>query len=882
MNLQFEYAIEWLWMLVLVTVVVVIALSRRGSMPAVRLYTSAVLRILVVLLLFLAMANPVQKFTRFGRQCIIFLLDQSNSINESAKDRALAMMSAINNLRTGDDITGLITFAGTPDLTISPGKVFEIRVPRTPADTDATDIASAIEFGINLFPSGSARTLVLFSDGNETERSARVLVDMVERQEVVIHSVPLARKTRSPWHVDRLIAPSRVKVGERFRLRALLTSDAEKAIQTRVVLRKNGVPVNERVDLMLQPGVTPVTMDYKLMDTGLHAFDLTVTHETGYTVTPPPTFIEVTGMPRVLIVGPDATGPSFFGEVIQRRSFTIDERPLLPETLKVLLQYDCIILNDVDRSVLTDARIRMLQQYVQDFGGGVVTIGGNAEAGLEAFADTPLEELLPIELAQRHTIDKKRRDFVLMLLIDRSGSMDGEKLEMAKAAAINAVQELEAGDSIGIIAFDDEAHRVVDLTVLDEDKSAVIEKVRRLTPGGGTDARMALVEAYRIFSSKKINIRKHIILMTDGITTQRQLMDITRRVADRGITISTIAIGTDANIPILEQMRQIGQGAFHLITNFRELPRIVVGDMDEQVKEADDIDKEFTPEIFHDSPILSGIRQDDIPSLKGYVASRLKIAATNPLMTNFKNTADPILAHWYYGLGRSTVMTAGVHSSWSEEWLKWRNFGKLWEQIIRWTMRKRSQHDYFFHIHHDGNRLRMRVEVEYEDATLPSSMRGSLRMPDNRVVTTPFRRVDGNVFEGAFAVTDSGTAHLALLEEGRNDQAMWFGQVYLPGIPASPSDSRELDGRPPDYRLLQDIASATGGIFDPQPADVIIPPLATVNTRALRNPLLILAMILFLMDVAARRVDIPFVSILARWRARHREFVDAVRKRLPS
>lgn len=877
--IEFEMDIPWLWMVVLVAAVLLITLSRRRQLNTRRLVVSTMLRLATVFLVCLALANPIQRTVNPGRQNILFLIDRSDSIDQLGHDHSLVVMRDVQRLQQIEDLAGFMSFATETVMEAPLIRGFEAFTPKSSVATDATDIASAVEQGLASLPRNGENTIVLMSDGNETVRSTRSVVEAARRQGVAIHTVPLVRAGQEDWSVDKISAPQRVNAGERFNIRALLMNETDTPIQARISMRRNGQPINDEKSVTLPNGTTPISMVYKITEPGLHALDARITHEDGTSTTTIPTYVDVAGTPQILVIGPDSKSRSFFGTVLQNRNFEIEERPDLPASLGELLKYDCIILNDVGPDVLPDQKVQLLQRYTQDFGGGLVTIGGGSESSLEAFAQTSLEDLLPVTLARRHTINKKRKDFVLMLLIDRSGSMEGEKMEMAKASAINAIQGLEEGDSVGIIAFDDKAHWVVDLTVLGTDKTGVIDQVRALAPGGGTDARTALVEAYRVFSSKRINIRKHIILMTDGITTQRQLMEITQRIADREITISTIAIGLDSNIAVLDEMRTIGSGEFHLITDFSELPNIVVGDMDEQVKDADDIQERFTPEIFHNSPVINGIKQNQIPSLKGYVSSTLKVSASKPLMTNFKNTEDPILAHWYYGLGRSTAMLSGVNSSWSEDWTRWREFGRLWEQIIRWTKRNRSPNDYLFTIRHDGNRLHVRVEVDGLNQAIPTGLRGALQRPGQNTASVKFERSGGRVFEGAFAVSDTGQAHLALLEEGSTDRTMWFGSVYLPGVPTQAASSTELDGRPPNHRLLQDIASATGGIFDPSPNDIVKAQQDQAVVVSLRNQILLLVTLLFLIDIAVRRLDFPIASLWQRLRTTSGDLARSIRNR---
>ncbi len=861
MTLQFEYPFEWRWLSAAAAFVILIALLKRAGWSSARLYGALAVRLAILVLIFLALANPVFMHTLTGKQCVLFVLDLSESISAAGKSRALQFMREVKPLLDANDAAGLIAFARTPRLIHSPAAGFEVSLPPALADADATDIARALELGLGEFPSGSRRTMVLLSDGNENLGRATSVAALAQKNGVTIHTAPLESSAAGLGGVEKLFVPSRLHAGEKFKLRALLKNESDTFTQARLTIRKNGEPIAREI-LPLAPGTTPIAMDYKLNEEGLHCFDIQMESAAGKVSASLPSYVQVAGMPEILIVSPEAGGRNFFNEVIRSRDFEIESRAALPNALEELLQYECVVLNDVPRRVLPDAHVENLHHYVQDFGGGLVTIGGGAEASLAEFDDTPLEKILPITLDKKLTL-KNRRDFALILLIDRSASMAGPKLEMAKAAALNAVNELEAGDSVGILAFDESPYWIVDLMVLKKDKTEVLERLRQLALGGGTDVRAALEEVHQLLSSKQMNIRRHLILITDGLTSEHGLLDVTNRLAAMKVTLSTIAIGRDANVPILDQMRQIGQGEFHVIQNFNELPRIVVRDMDEKVKLADEIDEKFTPQIFHASPILTGIRQKDLPSLRGYVTSELKHAAKKPLMTNFKNTEDPILAHWQYGLGRSTVFTAGVNSTWSDEWLRWRSFGKFWEQTLRWTMRTRGRNEYFVQMQRAGSRVKMRVEIESLAQTSPAGLRGVLRLPGKRVLPIQFERTATGIFEGAFSAVDSGRAQLALAEEGNREASTWFSSIYLPGYLPPKSAFNELDHRGPNFQLLQDLAQAGNGIFDPRPDQIVKQEQTRVQERSFRGYLLALALLLLLLDVAVRRLEFSKSSLLS-------------------
>ena len=855
MGWSLETSFPWLWSVALLSLSGIAAWRSRSSLSPVQWRVSLLLRLFLVLFLLLALANPLRSFQRNAGQAFLFLVDRSDSVAPVAQQRVAQFIASVAEKRKPEDRLGMVAFARQPELVEPLSTEFTVRTPRMGSPTDATDIAAALSYGLDLFPENSLKTLVLFSDGNETTGESRRLIERARGQGVQICAIPVERNVGTSRRVEKLFAPSRVSGGERFSLRALISNGSAKPATARLIIRKDGQIIKDEQGVSLQPGTTPITLDYRIDESGVHAFDLQVVYEDGTISTADPAFVAVQDKPRLLVVSPARDTGSFFARALGLRSLIVDETTMPPDRVESLLAYDGVILNDVGREELTDARVQVLQRYLQDFGGGLITIGGGTESSLEAFSGTPFESLLPVYVEPRRTLLKKRRDFLLMLIIDRSGSMIGEKMEMAKASAINAVEGLEPGDSIGIIAFDDQSYPVVDLTVLEGDKKPIIENIRRLMPGGGTDARTALVEALNIFSTRRINIRKHVILMTDGITVERQLLDFTRRLVENDVTLSTIAIGADANVPILEQMRQIGGGAFHLVTNTKDLPRIVVGDMDEKVKTADDIEDQFVPELFDPSPMTAGIQPDDIPALKGYVASSLKTSAIKPIMTNFRNKEDPILAAWQYGLGRSVVMLAGVNSIWSDQWLQWRNFGKLWEQVTRWTIRTRAPDEWVFALFQDGGRLRIRLESDVS-SPIATVLKGTLRLPDQRMVNAIFAHHADGVYEAAFAVADSGMAHLVLVEEGAGVRSIWAGSVYLPGMPQTAGKSSEQDAQPPNFRLLQELTAGTNGLFDPRPTDLIADPKSTLERTSYRGSLLTLALCLFLMDTVVRRFDL--------------------------
>ncbi|MDO4746702.1 MAG: TIM barrel protein, partial [Bacillota bacterium] len=135
------------------------------------------------------------------------------------------------------------------------------------------------------------------------------------------------------------------------------------------------------------------------------------------------------------------------------------------ESLFVLVDYgekknvDIVFLSDIPATALSKPQFRTLDDFVRNRGGALFLSGGIRSFASGEYPGSDLESILPVR--SDYTPDRNEGGTAICFLIDRSGSMKGEKLSFAKSAVTEAMTLLSGKDRVGIIAFDQNPEVVV-------------------------------------------------------------------------------------------------------------------------------------------------------------------------------------------------------------------------------------------------------------------------------------------------------------------------------------------------------------------------------------------------------------------------------------
>ncbi len=172
--------------------------------------------------------------------------------------------------------------------------------------------------------------------------------------------------------------------------------------------------------------------------------------------------------------------------------------------------------------------------------------------------------------------DTERTPINVALVLDKSGSMSGEKLARAKEAAINALERLNSHDIVSVVTYDSTVTVVVPATKL-TDRQAVIERVRQIEAGGSTALFAGVskgAEELREFLDKeRVN---RIILLSDGLAnvgpqSPSELGELGKSLSKEGISVSTIGLGLDYNEDLMTALARASDGNHVFVEKSTEL-----------------------------------------------------------------------------------------------------------------------------------------------------------------------------------------------------------------------------------------------------------------------------------------------------------------------
>ena len=863
MGITFDVPVALLLLPPLLAVVIALHLTSRRRLGKGRRRAALAVRGLLLAGLVGALAG-LQLVLPVDRLAVVYVVDMSDSVGQAGQSEALAYLRESLAARKDEDVAGIVAFGSDALVERLPSDLAEIdRIASTPV-RDATDIGSALRLAGALFPDDAQKRIVLLSDGNDTTGSGQSEAALAAARGIQVETVLTGLAGRDEVLVQRLTAPSTARRGESIEVSGDITSTVAQPATVRLFV--NGeLAGTQPVDL--PAGTSHVTFTVTPKDPGFKRFRMVV--EAGRDTFNQNDRAEadtiIKGEPKVLVVKGDEQVAAELVTALTTEQQVVDTiiPEAVPSDLAGLADYDSIVLVDVPRLRLSDKTMAALQSYVRDLGRGLVMVGGPRSYGAGGYADTPLEATLPVDMGVRDR--EKQPDVALVVVIDKSGSMDAchcnsfnggmgggssgtggvRKVDIGKEAILRAASALSAKDELGVVAFDEAAHWVIQTAPLGglQDIQA---QIAGINPNGQTNIYAGLDQAVQSLE-KASATRRHIILLTDGWSRSGQYDAILAKMKADGITLSTVGAGGGAN-PFLEQLAKAGGGRFYAATNPASIPDIFLKET-QQVSGQQIVEEPFFPIQTSSSPVLRGI-DNGLPQLLGYNGTTAKAAAQTVLVSD---RDDPVLAQWQYGLGRAVAWTSDSTGHWARNWVPWQGFSKFFSQMVGWTFPGEESGGIEASFVDRGGRTYLRVESQNSDGSGRDFYSTTVAMvgPDLEPVTVNLNQVASGVYEAPVANLASGAYAVRVTQQRAGEAPL----ARTLGLVAPTAAEYRLLGA--NEALLAAIRAATGGREVDAPADAWIHDLqATSQLTELWPWLLVLALLLWPLDIALRRVSL--------------------------
>ncbi len=798
--------------------------------------------------LVIALAGPWAPL-RVEKLAVTVLMDTSASMPRESLQRGEAMLRDLVRKNSGADLR-LITFAEHAKLRGVPSQANQVNIPQgvDPKEGMATNLEEALQLALNTFPSQGQRRILLISDGNENRGHALTEALRARESGVAIFTAPSGGTAPLSVQVESVATPQDVFSGERFPMTLRLESGS--AMKSRIWIASQGQEIASTT-ADLAAGSNVVNLEARISRSGVNLLEVHISSEGAEQVLVSRAI--TVRRPHVLYVagGHETSAPLL--ATLKQADVDVESVASFPVNRQAR-DWDAVLLDNYPDHELAADEDFALERYVYA-GGGLIFIAGDSNAKLPDEPKTPFEKMLPVRAEP-----PPQKPTAVVLVLDKSGSMSGPKIEMARDAARASIRTLRPIDMIGVIAFDETFNWVIPLGPAGslEDKSNLINQI---AANGGTKIYQAVESGFEAIVNEKAT-HKHIILLTDGVSTpgtQEDFPKLERDALAKHITISTIGVGDYINRDLLDELAHKTNGKSHFVENPDTIPQII----NAEVKSTEDLAIQERPvRAVRVRPVefTDGIDFTKSPRLQGFVQAEAKDGSEVILRVDDKK---PLLVRWRYGLGRVIAFMSDAKSRWAAPWVRWESFGTLWPQMVR--------------------------DVSHRDRTIRAGVRPGNQEGEAVVFYDVLANADNPAGD---QLENAGSPHIVVEAQGVEPRTLPLVETapghYEARIPANQGglyhivsgnselilpdagfyrEPEETKPQAVNSALLGEISRVTGGRMHPSLDQLLNDKGAMVRERQALWPYwLILALLLDFVEVALRK---GFFERLASWLRRH-------------
>lgn len=810
-----------------------------------------IFRVLVFTFLALALAGISIKWT-IDTTTTMFVVDASDSTSMFRETAERFIREALP-LKTKKDKTGVITF-GSDSLIeqfISKNNTFS-KLETKPVGT-YTNIENGLTTALSLLPQNNKKRVVLITDGEENEGSAYKIAPSLLEQNIDFKVFKIEKAEGNEVAVESVTIPEKINLGDEFTIVTNITSTLSTSAK---VTLYSGRDKRGEQEVQLQKGNNKFVFKDTADAGGFKSYKVVVepASDTELKNNEYSSFTNVQDKPRILLIE-DKSGEASELEkmlIASKMDYKKINAAAAPRNIEELNQYKTIITCNVHIDSLNKGFLNAMEPYVKDFAGGFIATGGDEGFILGEYLNSPLEKVLPVYMDMRGK--KSIPEMGLVLVIDRSGSMDGgnqhvKKIDLAKDAALKAADTLRDIDEIGVIAFDDQVEWAVKRQKA-ENRNDIKNKIGNINIRGGTTILPSLAEAYKSLKDSKTKI-KHIILLTDGQAENTGYDPLIEKLKQEKITVSTVAVGKDSDTKLLQGIAKKAGGRYYYTDENTNIPRIFA----KEIFMAASVylnEREFTPVLNSNHQILNGVlTEEKLPNLFGYVGSSPKETARMILRSDEE---DPILSVWQYGLGKTVAWNSDISGKWSRNYINWDKNLKLWQNIINYTVENYGDESGHVEVKNVGSKGEITLETKNAGEDL--SVTAVVMAPDSTNKEIKLNPSSPGKYTGSFDMKETGV-YMVNVRQNKGEHVLGainsaVALQYSPEYKIATQSRSNLD------KMLSEM----GVSYIKSPSEVFAGELKEVSSKTNLTPyFLTMALILFFFDIVIRKLNLSIKDL---------------------
>ena len=792
---------------------------------------AVILKALVFALIVTALAKPKVTFLE-SKVAVAVLADTSSSIPDDQLEQERNILQRLQTARNHNQLH-VFSFDGK----VRRGSVMRGNSPAN------TNFEAAVQAGLAVLPSELIPKIILISDGWENQGAVERVVVPARRRGVSVSTIMLQGRASSGIRLSMVSAPTQIFRSERFAVDVVVESPSTTLVdvflsaegkkigntRTRLVRGKNILRLNARLDTEGTVLLKGQIVSNELGELGFeHPISLS--------------------QPKVLFVSGDTVDrDAHLLGILRAAGFEIQRsQELFPEDLS---DFQVIVANNIHLGSLPVKGKDRIEEFISE-GGGFLQIAGENSLYVERPEDTddPLWRALPADPAPPRTPEGT----AVVLILDKSSSMEGQKMDLARRSALGVVQNLRSIDQVGVLVFDNSFEWAMTLQ-----KNENLDLTKKLISGivadGGTQIAPALAEAFEKIQLPEAAY-KHILLLTDGISEEGDSISLAKEAAKLKITISTIGLGQDVNRAYLERVARTAEGQPHFLLEVSGLTQLVLKDVMKHTGSSV-MEKDVQPRVVQQTEVLNEVRIDEAGLLRGWVKFIAKSDAETILEIDDQyGENDPLLVRWQYGLGRATVFTSDAKEVWATNWIDWDGFDIFWTNLLRDVLPRIHPVETSVALDSAEGEIVVRYSWAYSGRRETVGRLPELYVfgPDNFQHVAQIRSVSSRLYEARVPVDE----RKGLFRMRPSSELDLFPETafYRRG------EEEENYGSNPT--LLRKIATWTGGQFNPSPEDIFRSDAVREASMELWPGCLAVALLFSLVELAARKGWIPS---LRRW-----------------